>query len=746
MCCLLANAAWQGAETRGMVRDANGGEPLAGVRLELECADSRRIFLSGKDGGYRIPQSAGCQVTATLVGYRPLRVPADGVGAELFLTPDQLTRKDSLEVAAGPFEPEYAGSPSERRLSPNDLKNLAGVLADDPLRAVQSLPGAASNNDYAAQFSLRGASFAQTGVFVDGVLLHSPFHAVRGQDQQGSLTIFNTDVVDEVLLHAGAPPVRYQELTAGALDLSLRDGSRRGVAVRVNTGVASSGVLAEGPLSNGRGSWLAAVRKSYLQYLIRKSSAADSGLAFGFFDAQGRLTYDLAPQHQLTLAFLDGTSDLDRSEARDRLGPNAIVTSDYHFTVGSAAWRWSPRANATFVNRLAYMRERYDAQNPRNLPLGDGGYGEWVGSSETNWVWRAQAPLSAGVTFRRIHDDGGTYRWQFNPTALRRNDTWNATGLRSGGWAEQGFRRGRIAMTAGARWDHSSMAGGALLLPHGSATVEAGRGLRLQAAASQSAQFPQGSVLFITRIGNPALPAARANHFVGAIDQALGDRMRLRAEFYRRDERDLAWQPLAEPRLNDAGQIVAPPADPRYEQSLRGSARGVEIMLQRRSANALSGWISYGYSKAWMRDGILRKEFPSDFDQRHTLTAYGAWRFRPTWMLSARYSYGSNFPVPGFVVERGERVYFLANERNRMRIEDYQRADFRVTKSIQRQGWRATIYAEVVNLTGRENWRFDSYNGYNNRTGAVSMSFSELFPVLPAAGVTFEWDRSLPAR
>ncbi len=169
-------------------------------------------------------------------------------------------------------------------------------------------------------------------------------------------------------------------------------------------------------------------------------------------------------------------------------------------------------------------------------------------------------------------------------------------------------------------------------------------------------------------------------------------------------------------------------------------------MLQRRSANALSGWISYGYSKAEMRDGLLQKQFPADFDQRHTVSAYGAWRIRPTWLVSVRYTYGSNFPIPGFLVDRGERAYFLGPERNRVRLDPYHRADFRITKTIQRPGWRATIYGEVVNLTNHNNRRFDSYNGYNNRTGAVFMSFSELFPILPAAGVTFEWDRAFRAR
>ncbi len=44
-------------------------------------------------------------------------------------------------------------------LAGNELRNLASVLADDPLRAVQSMPGVASNDDFRAQVSIRGAGF-----------------------------------------------------------------------------------------------------------------------------------------------------------------------------------------------------------------------------------------------------------------------------------------------------------------------------------------------------------------------------------------------------------------------------------------------------------------------------------------------------------------------------------------------------------------------------------------------------------
>jgi hypothetical protein len=60
---------------------------------------------------------------------------------EVILTPDNLRHTDSVEVKAGPFELPRQNSPSEMTLSGVEAKNLASVLADDPLRAAQSLPG-----------------------------------------------------------------------------------------------------------------------------------------------------------------------------------------------------------------------------------------------------------------------------------------------------------------------------------------------------------------------------------------------------------------------------------------------------------------------------------------------------------------------------------------------------------------------------------------------------------------------------
>jgi hypothetical protein len=83
-------------------------------------------------------------------------------------------------------------------LAGNHAKNLASVLADDPLRAVQGLPGVRSNNDFDERFSLRGADYSRTGLYLDGVLLHAPFHMIEGQTFSGSGTAFNGDLVEEL--------------------------------------------------------------------------------------------------------------------------------------------------------------------------------------------------------------------------------------------------------------------------------------------------------------------------------------------------------------------------------------------------------------------------------------------------------------------------------------------------------------------------------------------------------------------
>ncbi len=66
-------------------------------------------------------------------------------------------------------------------------------------------------------------------------------------------------------------------------------------------------------------------------------------------------------------------------------------------------------------------------------------------------------------------------------------------------------------------------------------------------------------------------------------------------------------------------------------------------------------------------------------------------------------------------------------QRNRVRLPAYPRADVRISKSLQWKSWRATLFAEIMNLANRDNERYDSFGGYNAQTRQAFPRFDKLF-------------------
>src|SRR4030095_4966737 len=191
-----------------------------------------------------------------------------------------------------------------------------------------------------SEFSVRGAPFSRVGLYLDGILLHSPFHTTDGQIENGSLTIFNGDLTEDMSLSQGAWPVRYSDRTAGILAVETRQASREKIRGQVSASASNAGLLLEGPIgANKRGSWLADFRKSYLQYILNRIDFGDQApMVFGFTDGQARLDYDFSSKHSVSLTYLDGASGVDRQRFRDELSANSVMTSGFRFTLANLGW------------------------------------------------------------------------------------------------------------------------------------------------------------------------------------------------------------------------------------------------------------------------------------------------------------------------------------------------------------------------------------------------------------------------
>jgi hypothetical protein len=680
-----------------------------------------------------------CVVQVAAVGYRPVSVKLTDLREnaiteiEVAMHPDTLRHSDWVNVAAPPFAGEEGTAVA---LAGNELRNLGSVLADDPLRAIQALPGVTSNDDFSSQFAIRGAGFNRTGIYLDGILLHSPFHTLQGDTTNASLSIVEGEVLESATLYSSALPPRYADRTAGALDLRTRDGDRRRIGLRSTLSMSNAGVTAEGPIK-GRGSWLAAARKSYLQYLIERT-ASNTTLAFGFWDTQGKLSYALTDKHHLSLSFTDGHSSLDRSPGRNPFGLNTVVDGAYQFTFGSAAWLWMPRERWSLTNRVAWMREHFVNRNRDAIQTAGGTYGEWTWNADSSVTLTPRAVLDMGVSVRRIRDDGFYDRLLAPPSPPVGIERYRGNGVRSGAYVQLSLSPwGSVQFVAGGRLDGHSVNG----IRTGSAYASAATGLWRQARLSltwgTNAQFPEINQFF-SIAGSKALLPERANHAQVAIEQMIGDRTRVRAEIYTRQDRDLLFRPEYDPRIVN-GAVFVPPLYSAWVNSVGGWARGFQIFLQRRAANNLTGWVSYAYGRTHARDGVTGTTFDTDYDQPHSVRVYASYRLKPTINLSGKWMWATGLPVRGYFAQAGPDEIVLSTQRNRLRLPVYQRVDFRINKAFLRSWGQLTLFAEVINLTNHENVRFDDLRSYDPRTGAARLSFDTMFPILPSVGLVIDF-------
>src|SRR4051794_31850348 len=171
------------ATLTGRIVDAKTGEPVA--KAEVIATGSGQRVRTDDKGGFTMTLAAGeVDLYVTTVGYgllkKTVRVVDEPSGPiEIALEQEAAVRKDSVTVSAGPFDGIESHAASEATLSKSEIQALAMVLIGDPLRAAQALPGVVGNNDFRAEFAVRGARYDQVGIYLDGVLTDGFVHSVN---------------------------------------------------------------------------------------------------------------------------------------------------------------------------------------------------------------------------------------------------------------------------------------------------------------------------------------------------------------------------------------------------------------------------------------------------------------------------------------------------------------------------------------------------------------------------------------
>jgi len=758
---VFAQPAVDHAIVRGKVLDFKTGEAIE--KAVVSVRDRNITATTGHDGSFELRDVSpgSVELTVSTVGYGLLRTRVEVAAGttldlELLIGQDALKHSEHVTVTAGPYAPVVADAPTQYSLSGTETRELSTVLADDPLRAVHNLPGVSANQDFYADFAVRGADQAHIGVFFDGVLVDRPFHAVRDDGDIGSLSILNGDLIESTTLMSGAFPASYGDRTGAVLDVRVREGGRDRIQTRASAGFLGASITSEGPLgASKKGSWLVSFRKSYLEYLMNRLNVND-GLSLGYEDVEGKLTYNLTEHHKLNLTAFWGGGQVVRGI------PAVFGQNDNYFTHGhsrgdlaSLRWSWIASPATLVQTQVSWNDDAERDRNDKSQTVIDTESRQFAFRSDATRQFGNWNRFEAGFAQRRIDQRYLEMSlWDFSTWGIGPNlhpiASFRAFAWQPGGYVEDAIdlAHHRVTLQAGGRWDKFSVTRQSVLLPHASIAFAPIAQTRLTISAGQYAQFPSFQDLD-GQFGTPGLRATRATHEAISLDQFLTGKLRIHAEVYNRQERQVIYSPETQFRLYPwTSQMAFPQPGPVLENSLRGYSRGVEISVQRRSANRFSGWVTYSrsYNKYWQPGTNLN--FWGDFDQRDTVTAYGSSRITPRLSVSASARYGSGYPLAGFLdgpipLDMGPPTllaFRLTELPNRTRQPAYQNVDCRVSYAIASGRFRMTIYGEVANLLDHTNWRYYYYvlppQVYQ---GIIARYRGSTMPILPAAGFTLEF-------
>ncbi len=727
-----------------LVIDADTNAPLAGVLVQLQREGiSAHTDEQGRATLVDVPAGSHTLFVST-VGYaltRPtVEVRADETqDLTIPLATGTGVYSEEVEVRGRAADPARESVPLIQSLRSGQLQDLRGVLADDPLRAVQALPGVATGDDFRSEFSVRGAPYRHMGISVDGVAAPWLLHHVADHEESGSLSIINSDVLDEVSLASGAYPQRYDGRLGAWLDLGIRAGSRDAFHLRSAVSGTNASIVAEGPIgSTRRGSWLASARQSYLHWLLDRLDADITG-NFGFTDVQSKAVWDVSDRHQLQFTFVGGASAFDEEDTEP--GPNTLYDGSMQSTLATAALRSTLGGSVVLTQRASIVSQWFQNKGAESQLLAKGSTYDAGYRAEVSWAPATSTLVDVGAEVGWLEgtrlERRYTFRQPGNVLQLLSASRSSGDAWRGAGYAQVQWRGpAGLQVSPGVRVSQSTLVEDWAVTPWVTSVWPFASAWQLRAGFGLYEQSPEFEYV-LSPEGRPDLVNERARHLDVGLGRAFGGSVHAQVTYYDRRETGVLRLENSETRLVN-GRVVVPVGLAYYANALDGTARGVEMLLRRVGPNGLSGWISYAFGRLQHDDGVTGERYWADFDQRHTFNVYGHYRLSGRTSVSAKFRAGSNFPIQGYLEERSGGALYVGPSRNAVRLPGYARFDARANRTFNFDRRRLTLFVEVLNVLNRTNIG-PSDGVIRVRTGEAVGFTEELFPVIPSVGILIEF-------
>lgn len=628
---------------------------------------------------------------------------------------------------------------TRRTISMEEVRRIPGTFGD-PVRVIQSLPGAARAPLGTGLLIIRGSNPEDSRVYVDGMYIPYIYHL------GGFESVINPDLVDKVEYLPGGYGPAYGRSTGGTVDVATRTKFPERNTVRWSTDALDSGGVYMGSVGKNKEHGIGfAARRSYIDLLL-PPFLGETGFAIApaWWDFQAKYQYQGdGPNKFSAIAFgfqdtLEVVTPEGYAQGSDQDTQGSIRTGYDTFRVGGTYDRefdkhWSIHAAPSFGSDTA------DLNIGNSFRLLQNRYTLEV-RAHAKYVLDEHFQATLGIDFIAGWADF-IIELPFNPATfaeidpLAEREPYQLKGSATG-WGPDPFvsttwrplnNPDLLAINAGIRAMYVIIPNENevfALDPRFSARLQITKSTWLKASSGLYHQPPQPFQSYRPddKPANVGSEQAFSSSF--GIEQQLGQVARIDVEGFYKDLSDLIIQ-------NDSFGSLD---DTYFVNTGVGRIYGLEVLARHEPIGKFFGWLSYTLSKSERKDHPEDDWYPFDYDQTHIFSLVAGYRLPYDLSLGAKAQYTTGNPTTYYkqgVYDVDQDTYqaFQSGGYNGERLPPYWAISARIDKLFTFKSWQLLVYLDVINALRGKNPEFTQYNyDYTEKT------FISGLPIIPSPG------------
>jgi len=740
----------------GYVLDYDSRRGIADVRVTLVMADwsaeSERSAVTDRGGVFvfrDLPEGAySCRFDRE--GYAGKTVERIKVAAglparldvDLVRLPDPIHEEVTVTAEAG--RDKVRQTAGATAIEGERLRQTPGSI-DDVSRVIKSTAGLSQVNDLSNELIVRGGSPWENAFTVD----HIPFYDINHFQTQGGsgglVGFINASWVRRLNFYKGGFPASFGDRMSSVIEMAFREGERERIRGQVDLNTAGFGGGIEGPLFDGRGSFLLSAKRGYHDVITK---LIGYGVAPRLGDIHFKAVADLGSRHRLELlevnadsrmAFdieravsLGFTRDLNYKTRQNTVGLSWIAGwSDSYSSVTTLSWsifRNVDELEDVISKDAVYLiDEATDIVSFRHA-------GTFVFSDRV----RASVGLDARV---ESYDFDNTYGESYSlygnvlPEFVVRGDlkTTKTAMFVNVDWTPSR----PVTVSAGARIDHFSHNRSTEASPRLAVAWAVVPRFTVKAAAGVFRQAIPTALLGISAVTRENRNPYAVHYLLGLVHEPTDD-IRWTLDLYDKSYHRLPLTPEEPdfPVFDSCLDYGIYRSFTIVTDDGRARSRGLELTLERRPGGIWHGIVGLSLFRSRFQD-VLGRWRDRLNDNRYVLTVIGGVRLARRWNLGLRWDLAGGVPYTPFDLERSRELNAAILDTSRSdsgRYPDYSSVSVRADREFRFKTSVLLAYVSVLNALNRKNVCRYYWDRISNNPGLIYQS-----PIIPVFGLEYRF-------